>query len=157
MESDLRILTVRQPWAGLIVDQLKSIENRTWPTMYRGIVAIHSAGMADWSDEAFAFLEHTMLMNRDEFSQRNHTCHRSQLIGVARIYSCIPYESENSNWRMPPPPGKRGWCWHLVERRRFAKPIAATGAQGLWKPDRLDPDARAMLERELERLGVATP
>ena len=36
-------LTVRQPYAWLIVAGLKPIENRTWATTYRGPLLIHAA------------------------------------------------------------------------------------------------------------------
>lgn len=43
----------------------------------------------------------------------------------------------------------------LANPRPFSEPIPAKGALGLWRPDRLGPEAHAMLERELERVGVA--
>jgi hypothetical protein len=36
-------LTVRQPYASLIIAGLKPIENRTWATTYRGPLLIHAA------------------------------------------------------------------------------------------------------------------
>ena len=41
--STMRVLTVRQPWASLIVLGHKNIENRTWSTRYRGPLLIHAA------------------------------------------------------------------------------------------------------------------
>lgn len=38
----MKALTVSQPYAGLLADQLKWVENRTWETKYRGWVAIHA-------------------------------------------------------------------------------------------------------------------
>ena len=43
----MKILTVRQPWASLIVRGIKDVENRTWPTRYRGPVLIHAAKRPD--------------------------------------------------------------------------------------------------------------
>ena len=40
----MRALSVRQPWAWLIVNGYKDVENRTWPTKFRGRVYVH-AGM----------------------------------------------------------------------------------------------------------------
>ena len=37
-------LSVRQPWASLIVSGFKSVENRSWKTDYRGTIAIHASG-----------------------------------------------------------------------------------------------------------------
>jgi hypothetical protein len=44
----MKMLTVRQPWAALIVAGIKPVENRTWSTEYRGPVLIH-AGLK-WDD-----------------------------------------------------------------------------------------------------------
>lgn len=39
----MKALTVRQPWATLIAIGAKTIETRSWSTMYRGELAIHAA------------------------------------------------------------------------------------------------------------------
>ena len=36
-------LTIRQPWAWLILHGGKSIENRSWPTLFRGAFLVHAA------------------------------------------------------------------------------------------------------------------
>ena len=50
-------LSIRQPWASLILKAGKDIENRGWPTRVRGRVLIHAAkGMTrDEHDDAIAF------------------------------------------------------------------------------------------------------
>ena len=50
-------LSIRQPWASLILKAGKDIENRTWPTKVRGRILIHAAkGMTrDEHDHAIAF------------------------------------------------------------------------------------------------------
>jgi ASCH domain len=55
----MRILSIRQPWAHAIVHMGKRIENRTWPTPYRGPVILHaSLGMTKPEECAFrAFCE----------------------------------------------------------------------------------------------------
>ena len=42
----MKALTIMQPWASLIACGAKTIETRSWPTKYRGPIAIH-AGMKD--------------------------------------------------------------------------------------------------------------
>jgi hypothetical protein len=39
----MKALTVRQPWASLIISGIKNIENRTWVPKYSGKLAIHAA------------------------------------------------------------------------------------------------------------------
>jgi len=36
-------LSIRQPWAELIVAGLKTIENRSWQVHYRGTIAVHAS------------------------------------------------------------------------------------------------------------------
>lgn len=38
----LPALSIRQPWAWLIVQGIKPVENRDWPTRFRGRVLIHA-------------------------------------------------------------------------------------------------------------------
>src|ERR1700730_13089877 len=43
----MKIISIRQPWAALIVHGFKDIENRTWPTRYRGPVLVQAALRGD--------------------------------------------------------------------------------------------------------------
>mgnify|MGYP002359850962 FL=1 len=38
----MKALSIRQPWAGLIIHGYKDIENRDWPTRYRGPLLVHA-------------------------------------------------------------------------------------------------------------------
>ena len=40
--SIYKAITIRQPWAGLIAVGEKIYETRSWPTKYRGPIAIHA-------------------------------------------------------------------------------------------------------------------
>ncbi|MEK3688583.1 ASCH domain-containing protein [Paenibacillus sp. FSL R10-2736] len=43
----MKCLTIRQPWATLIALGEKQIETRSWPTSYRGDLAIHAGMQVD--------------------------------------------------------------------------------------------------------------
>ena len=54
----MKIISVRQPWAWLIVQGYKDVENRTWATGYRGHLLIHAGKKIDqeaidWVDKWF--------------------------------------------------------------------------------------------------------
>lgn len=36
-------ISIRQPWADAIIHHGKDVENRNWPTRFRGLVLIHAA------------------------------------------------------------------------------------------------------------------
>lgn len=38
----MKAISIRQPWAWLIVSGFKDIENRTWETRYKGLILIHA-------------------------------------------------------------------------------------------------------------------
>ena len=38
----MKVLTIREPWASLIVNGYKEYEFRSWKTNYRGKILIHS-------------------------------------------------------------------------------------------------------------------
>jgi len=43
----IKALSIMQPWAWLIVNGHKNIENREWSTKFRGLVAIHAGKKED--------------------------------------------------------------------------------------------------------------
>ena len=43
----MKALSVRQPWAWAIAAAGKDVENRTWRTDYRGLIAIHASARPD--------------------------------------------------------------------------------------------------------------
>ena len=51
----MKALSVRQPYAHLILTGLKRIENRTWQTQYRGPLVIHAG--ARWHERELETIE----------------------------------------------------------------------------------------------------
>jgi len=50
----MKVISVRQPYASLICRGIKTIENRTWDTKYRGKLLIHASGKPlAWPDFSF--------------------------------------------------------------------------------------------------------
>ena len=43
----MKVLTIKQPWACLIVNGYKEYEFRTWKTNYRGKILIHAGKIID--------------------------------------------------------------------------------------------------------------
>lgn len=42
-----RVLSIRQPWASLILAGHKGVENRTWETLWRGRMLVHAGKLPD--------------------------------------------------------------------------------------------------------------
>ncbi len=47
----MKTLSVRQPYAWLLVNGIKDVENRTWNTPYRGPLLIHASAKAMTRDD----------------------------------------------------------------------------------------------------------
>ena len=89
-------LSIRQPWAWLILNAGKDIENRSWPTKYRGRVLIHaSKGMTrDEYQDATDFLYSAVRWSGEmpSFEQLE----RGGVVGSVEIADCV--RSSPSRW-----------------------------------------------------------
>ena len=93
-----KAISVRQPWAWLIVNGWKDVENRTWRTDFRGRVLIHAAkGMTQKEYDAchlfvasFApSLAYQLLPDPDDFD-------RGGIVGEVEIVDCM--SAHTSKW-----------------------------------------------------------
>ncbi len=85
----MKVLSLRQPWAHMVVHQGKNIENRKWNTCFRGEFLIHAAkGMtlAEYGD-AVAFAANAV----PSFVRRPiPELRRGGIIGAATLVDVIP-------------------------------------------------------------------
>lgn len=113
----MRALTVLQPWAWLIIHGGKDVENRRWPTEYRGLLAIHAGRSAralarsGWEPPEGVELEF------------------GKIIGVVELFDVLPLSKmgKKSHWAEGP------WCWRL-RKPISIEPVACRGQLGLWIP-----------------------
>lgn len=98
----MKALSVRQPWAWLIVNGYKDIENRTWPTKYRGRVLIHaSKGMtAQEYEDAMDFILHVNGIQAIHRMPGLKEFERGGIVGVATVSDCVPSARRTSRWHI---------------------------------------------------------
>lgn len=109
----MQALTVKQPWANLLCEGVKTIELRSWYTPHRGKLLITAARTPDnvfWND------------TEDNVKRLLHS---GCLIGVVDLIDCRPMipadeEAALSQYR----PGD--WSWH-VKPARWCRPSKVTG------------------------------
>lgn len=93
-------LSIRQPWAWLILHAGKDVENRTWPTKFRGPVLIHAAkGMtrAEYNDAAEFYLS----FGKSAVKMPSlESLDRGGIVGVVEIVDCT--WKETSPWCVGP-------------------------------------------------------
>ena len=89
----IRVVSIRQPWACLIVNGYKTTLNETSSTRYRGTFLIHAKKRAQ-SKKARAFVERTFGVMPPEDLPRNG------IVGVATLIDCV--ETHSSEWIVGP-------------------------------------------------------
>jgi uncharacterized protein (UPF0264 family) len=80
-------LSLKQPWATLLVHGLKTIEVRRWTTKHRGPLLIHAAGVSDERPEGWARLP-------DELREHAELC--GGIVGVGTLVECKRYRTAES-------------------------------------------------------------
>jgi hypothetical protein len=124
----LKALSVRQPWAHAIIHLGKDIENRTWPTSYRGPVLIH-ASKSMTRGELMDFQDTVASIKGVNEAACNMTTADLQfggIVGIAEIVGCVHRHS--SPWFFGP------YGFEL----RNARPLTfhpCKGALGFFMPD----------------------
>lgn len=116
----LLCLSIRQPWAHMILHQGKDIENRTWPTKVRGRILIHaSKGMIrdEWED-AWSFALFGGPAADYNLVPDFRKIERGGIVGSVEIVDCVQHS--NSPWFRGP--------WGFV--LRDPQPLAFTACRG---------------------------
>ena len=106
MITNMYALSLKQPWATLLVHGLKSIEVRRWPTARRGRILIHAAKVSDERPEAWAHVP-------EELHEAAQLV--GGIIGAGELIQCVGYRTLDSFVRDQ---GK-----HLNEPAWFELPI----------------------------------
>jgi hypothetical protein len=129
----MKALTVKQPWAWAIFHLGKPIENRDWPTNFRGVFAIHTSKLVrrneyEMAKHAIADICGAAIPGLDELEH-------GKIIGLANLANCI--SESTSPWFF----GDFGFV--LAAPTLLHEPIPAKGALGLWDvPEEIEADVR---------------
>lgn len=125
----MKVLTIREPWASLIVNGYKEYEFRSWKTNYRGRILIH-AGLTLEKDNALKFKDYHLDYGSGE------------IIGEAIITDCILVTDDfNVELNKVNPlvygNGKHigNYAWKLENIVMYDKRIPCKGKLGLWNYD----------------------
>lgn len=130
----MKVLSIRQPWASLIIKGFKNVENRSWRTPIRGEIAIHASSLKsedDWIDAVItASMIHTITFSDSEkwiieSIGEFDKLPRGLIIGTVEIADC-------KRERMSPWHFDENWGFYLQNPKELKKPIPAKGKLGFW-------------------------
>lgn len=128
-DSPKLALSVRQPWAWLIVNGLKDVENRTWPTCFRGRVLIHAGKTMTKAEYEACVLFIAGVPRLTNWRLPAYDVLKGQcggIVGLAKITGCV--KASSSPWFCGP------YGFTLAEPLPFEfEPCP--GALGFFKPN----------------------
>lgn len=151
--TDMKALTLWQPYGTLLIENLKIYETRGWETKHRGYIAIHTAQKPTAKtlkelDEGSLEKILTALQERDvklwalHYAELREKFMESELlpvgavIGTAKLIACHRITEEFISKLTPRElalgdftPGR--FAWEFKDKRSM-RPIPAKGGQGFW-------------------------
>ena len=166
---EMKAITIKQPWASLIVHGIKDIENRSWPCPKKFIgqrVLIHASKTK--SKSLFFQLTDEQIKAVHEHFKGNVPLliePKGSIIGSVEIVDCVvnhpsiwAEKTENYTVGMNPKnheniTGKKVvYNWVLANPVLFKKPIPAKGKLSFWEYDGLLAQARNVVDDVIKKL-----
>jgi hypothetical protein len=132
---ELKVIVVRQPWAWLIVNGHKNIENRTWATRYRGSLLIQASATLP---SRAALTEFRSYASRRGVTLPDHF-ETGGIVGLVHVDDCVT--ESRSKWF----DGPVGWALSKPRKLEFLK---MKGRLGIFEPP---PRVRKRVLKQLDR------
>lgn len=156
----MKALSIKQPWASLIANGIKDIENRSWRTKFRGRIFIHASAAKMKQPPGIYFdkaqwleINHHALNHGFRFRE----CLNSAIIGEVDIVDCvinhssiwaeqmITYKCEETGLNILQRNQPYVWNWVLENPLLYDQPILnVKGSLSFWN-----------YEREYQVIGTA--
>jgi hypothetical protein len=135
----LRALSLWPPWGTFIARGLKRIETRSWPTDYRGTIAIHQTRawqanvVTDFCQPGQIFHRYLQSLG---FVRGYIDVPLGCVVAFADIVDCVPTEAVEGLSTVERnvgdyTPGR--WAWKLENVVRLTQPYPCKGGQRLWR------------------------
>lgn len=122
----MKAITIKEPWASLIINGHKEYEFRSWKTKYRGKILIHAGLSQD-------------INNLERFKDYNLNYAHGEIIGEATITDCIEVdETFLNNLRKKGPivyetsRYNQKYAFKLENIKKYKKRIPCKGKLSIW-------------------------
>ncbi len=125
----MKVLTIKEPWASLIINGYKKYEFRSWKTNYRGKLLIH-AGKGIDKDMLYIANKYNIKINP------------GNILGEVEITDCIKVNDEFSKYLKKDnslvyhSSYKDYYAWKIVKVKKYEKTIPVNGKLGIWNYDK---------------------
>jgi len=134
----MKVLSLHQPYASLVVHGFKKFETRSWFTRYRGHLLIHSTK----SKELLHALDESPTIQR--ITRENEIQYpRGVILGSVTLSKCLLFSAQLCHQVMKDYPAEvvlgiwatGRFMWALKDPEVWEKPIPARGHQRIWNWD----------------------
>ena len=121
----MKVITLKQPWATLVAENIKKYEFRSWKYNYRGEILIHAGAGIDM--DAMKKVEHLNL----EFPNK-------KILAKVVIEDCIELNEEinkiicSQNSLIYGNKNRTGYAWKLGKVTKLNIDKVISGKQGIW-------------------------
>lgn len=119
----MKALSIKEPWASLVVDGYKTIEVRTWSTGFRGWLAVHAS-----SKPVAGWLQWMLEEHHEKIPALGYAF--GAVIGAVRVIDCRPLSDDDEPAAMCECAGLEGL---IVDAAVRIEPVTARGALSLWE------------------------
>lgn len=121
----MKVLTIKEPWASLIINGYKKYEFRSWKTNYRGKILIH-AGKGIDKDMLFIANKYNIKINP------------GKILGEVEITDCIKVDEDfNKKIKQENTLAYHGnytdkYAWKIENIKKYETLVEVKGKLGLW-------------------------
>lgn len=129
--GNMKVLTIKEPFATLIKNKIKYIETRSWKTKYRGELYIQ-ASVAKLSKDIRNRKELMNLFNEDELNYGKIICKCNLVDCIYITDEFIKLEKEKNYDNFISGHYKEGRYAWVLEDVEVIEPIAVKGQLGIW-------------------------
>ena len=155
----MKVISLIQPWASLVVKGFKNVENRSWQTWVRGEIGIAASARKsedEWIN-AVMTIKHIYRHDYYEFAESRligmvgefDDLPRGAILGTAEIAAC--QRERTSPWHFD-----GNWGFYLENAQEFKEPIPAKGKLGFWDFDipKDSPKIHPLVQRKIDKLNA---
>lgn len=143
----IKCLTIKQPYASLIIDGKKDIENRTWKKhMYDDVcdnwLFVHAGKL----NETQKNLDNQKLEIKKILTTIDlEKLPNSAILGMIHIKKIIHCDTSTSLWSIGPN------CWVIDAVVKFKNPVFTNGKLSLWNPEK---SLHQKLHKEIKKFNI---
>lgn len=128
----MKVLSLLEPWASLIKENVKHIETRSWKTKYRGELYIHASKRKLTKNDSIIYNEQLKLLKNIDFKY-GYIIAKCKLVDCKIMTEELIEDVKQNNSEYLSGVYKVGrYAWILEDIEMLASPIEAKGQLGIW-------------------------